>query len=97
MNTTVLPATSAPPAGPAASASGKLNGEMTAQTPYGRRTLEFSSPGPSDAERRLESVVLCHLVAVVVDQVGRLFDVADALETVLAGLVPHQRRRVPTG
>ena len=31
--TIVLPATSAPPAGPAASASGKLNGEMTAQTP----------------------------------------------------------------
>ena len=46
LNTTVLPATSAPPAGPAANASGKLNGEMTAQTPYGRSTLEFSSPGP---------------------------------------------------
>jgi hypothetical protein len=33
LNTTVLPATSAPPEGPAASARGKLNGEITAQTP----------------------------------------------------------------
>ena len=47
LNTTVLPATSAPPAGPAASASGKLNGEITAQTPCGRSTLRFSSLGPS--------------------------------------------------
>ena len=47
LSTTVLPVTSAPPAGPAASAIGKLNGEMTAQTPYGRRTLVFSSFGPS--------------------------------------------------
>ncbi len=33
LNTTVLPATIAPPAGPAANASGKLNGEITAHTP----------------------------------------------------------------
>ncbi len=32
-STTVLPATSAPPAGPPASAIGKLNGLMTAHTP----------------------------------------------------------------
>ena len=38
---------------PAESASGKLNGEITAQTPYGRSTLAFSSSGP-----RLPSLVL---------------------------------------
>ena len=47
LKTTVFPDASAPPAGPAASASGKLNGEMTAHTPYGRSTLRLSSPGPS--------------------------------------------------
>ena len=36
--TTVLPVTSAAPTGPPASAIGKLNGLMTAHTPYGRRT-----------------------------------------------------------
>ena len=41
LSTIVLPATSAPPAGPAARASGKLNGAITAHTPYGRRTLTF--------------------------------------------------------
>ena len=38
LSTTVLPATSAADDGPAASAIGKLNGLMTAHTPYGRRT-----------------------------------------------------------
>jgi hypothetical protein len=47
LKTTVLPATSAPPAGPAARASGKLNGEITAHTPYERSTLLLRSPGPS--------------------------------------------------
>src|SRR5512132_2930631 len=37
-NTTVLPATSAPEDGPPDSASGKLNGLITAHTPYGRIT-----------------------------------------------------------
>ena len=35
---TVFPVTSAAPAGPPASASGKLNGLMTAHAPYGLRT-----------------------------------------------------------
>ncbi len=43
LSTTVLPATSAPPAGPAASAMGKLKGLMTPQTPYGRITLRVVS------------------------------------------------------
>ena len=47
LKTTVLPATSAPPDGPAASARGKLNGAMTAQTPNGRITLKFCSPSVS--------------------------------------------------
>ena len=76
LNTTVLPATSAPPAGPAASASGKLNGEITAQTPYGRSTLEFSLVGAERAHLLLEAVVRLDLVAVVRHQVGRFFDVA---------------------
>ena len=33
LKTTVLPATSAPPLGPPASAKGKLKGEITTQTP----------------------------------------------------------------
>ena len=43
MRTTVFPAARAPPAGPAARAIGKLNGLMTPQTPYGRRTLRVVS------------------------------------------------------
>ena len=45
--TTVLPAASAPPAGPPDSANGKLNGLMTAHTPYGLstdRVCTVSSP-----------------------------------------------------
>ena len=38
LTTTVLPPSSAAPAGPQASAIGKLNGLMTAKTPCGRRT-----------------------------------------------------------
>ena len=38
LRTTVLPAISAAPVGPVASAIGKLNGLMTANTPCGRRT-----------------------------------------------------------
>ena len=45
LNTTVLPATSAAPMGPAASADGKLKGEITPNTPYGRSTeVLWSSP-----------------------------------------------------
>ena len=43
LNTTVLPATSAPPIGPAASAMGKLNGLITPHTPYGFITLRLCS------------------------------------------------------
>ncbi len=42
---TVFPAARAAPAGPAASAIGKLNGLITAHTPYGRSTLTFFSRG----------------------------------------------------
>ena len=42
-STTALPATRAPPIGPPARAMGKLNGLITAHTPYGRRTLRFDS------------------------------------------------------
>ncbi len=37
LKTTVLPPARAPADGPAESAIGKLNGLMTAKTPYGRR------------------------------------------------------------
>ena len=36
-----------------------------------------------------------HLVAVVLDEIRRLLDVAHAFEPVLARLVPHQRRELP--
>jgi hypothetical protein len=41
LKTTVLPVTSAAPAGPPASANGKLNGAITSHTPYGFMTLAF--------------------------------------------------------
>ena len=41
-----------------------------------------------------ESVVLLDLIAVVGHEVGAFFDVAHALEPVLADLVTHQRREV---
>jgi acetylornithine deacetylase/succinyl-diaminopimelate desuccinylase-like protein len=41
--TTVLPHTSAPLAMPTASANGKLNGQITGNTPYGRMTDTLSS------------------------------------------------------
>ena len=46
-STTELPATSAAPTGPPMSANGKLNGLITAHTPYGLRTVvvsTFASP-----------------------------------------------------
>ena len=46
--TTVLPAIIAPPAGPPASAIGKLNGLMTPKTPYGRRTDRVFSADDSE-------------------------------------------------
>jgi hypothetical protein len=45
--TTVLPATSAPALMPVRSATGKLNGPMTPNTPNGSRTLRLRSPGES--------------------------------------------------
>ena len=45
----MLPATSAPPIGPAASAIGKLNGLITPHTPYGRSTLRVYSLSDSRA------------------------------------------------
>ena len=84
LSTAVLPATSAAPSGPAASAIGKLNGEITAHTPYGRITSLVASRVDEPAHRQREPVVRLHLVAVVADEVGRLLDVAERLEPVLA-------------
>ena len=46
--TTVLPATSAPDAGPPARAIGKLKGLMTAHTPWGLRIDRVCSAGDSE-------------------------------------------------
>src|SRR5262249_32579834 len=46
------------------------------------------------AHRRVEALVLLHLVAVPADHLGRLLDVAERLETVLADLVRHERGQV---
>src|SRR5262245_46513857 len=90
----VFPATSAPPAGPAASASGKLNGAITAHTPYGQHARVFLTRAKR-SELQLEAFVLFDLIAVVLDQIRRLFDVTDALEAILAGLVAHQSGELP--
>ncbi len=46
LTTTVLPVTSAAAVGPPASASGKLNGAITTQAPYGRMTLRLRETTP---------------------------------------------------
>ena len=46
--TTVLPVIRAPDDGPPASANGKLNGEITAHTPWGRITETLVSPSESE-------------------------------------------------
>ncbi len=90
-STTVLPAIIAPPAGPPASAIGKLNGLMTPKTPYGRRTERVRSVGDREPIGLHEAVGLLELVAVVAQQVGGLLDVAEGLEPVLADLERHER------
>ncbi len=53
LNTTVLPATSAAPIGPPASAKGKLNGAMTIHAPQGLSTerLRLDQPGSGSSGR----------------------------------------------
>ena len=53
--------------------------------------------GAERAHLLFEAVVRLDLVAVVRHQVRRLFDVADAFEAVLAGLVAHDARTAPSG
>ena len=89
--TTVLPAISAPAAGPPASAIGKLKGLMTAHTPCGLRIAAGVLRRRERAHRLHEAVVALHLVAVVAQQVGRLLHVAQRLEPVLADLEGHER------
>ena len=68
LNTTVLPATSAAPVGPPASANGKLNGAITSPKPYGLSTRAVAADESCAAGRpgnRLhESLVGFHLVAI---------------------------------
>ena len=95
LNTTVLPATSAPPAGP-----GREREREVERRDHGPHAVRPQHAGVSlaRAERAhllLEPVVRLDLVAVVRHQVGRLLDVADAFEAVLAGLVAHDGRQLP--
>ena len=55
---------------------------------------EFGA-GSERPEPRREAVVLLHLETVVLHEVGRFLDVADALETVFPRFVSHQRRQLP--
>ena len=75
--------------GPAASADGKLKGEITPNTPYGRSTEVLWSSPVCDAWSVLERVVLDEPVAVVRDEVGALLHLADRLDAVLADLERH--------
>ena len=51
--------------------------------------------GPEDAERGFEPMMRRDLIAVVLDEIRRFLDVADAFEPVLAGFVTHERRQLP--
>ena len=90
LSTTVLPATSAPAAMPVTSATGKLNGPITPNTPNGRSTLAFVSSGGELPERDREAVVALDLRAVGLDQVDRLLHLGDRLRAALAGLERHR-------
>src|SRR4051812_1830579 len=79
---------------PVTSATGKLNGPMTPNTPNGRSTLRLRSPGESVPRGDLEPVVLHDLRAVSLDQVDGLLDLGDRLRARLAGLERHDRRHL---
>ena len=82
----------APPTiGPAARAIGKLKGLMTAKTPWGRRIERvWTVASPEVVHRVVVAVVVLHRLGVVADEVGRLLDLAERLEPVLADLDGHQ-------
>jgi hypothetical protein len=48
------------------------------------------------AESRAEAVMLLDLVAVIFDEIRRLFNIAHTFQPVLAGLVTHERGQLPT-
>ena len=52
-STTLLPVTSAAPAGPPASASGKLNGAITSHGPHGFMTLALTLANPATGSRAM--------------------------------------------
>src|SRR3954451_8297324 len=79
-----LPPRSAPVIIATESATGKLNGAITAKTPCGRSTQRVASEGA--AHRAVVTAVRRHLVAIVADEVDRLLDLADRLHARLADL-----------
>ena len=91
--TTVLPAISAALDGPVASAIGKLNGLTIANTPCGRSTERvWTAVSPRLPIGWSIPVVVLHGLGVIADQVGRLLDLAERLDPVLADLVALRRR-----
>ena len=94
----MLPAISAAPVGPVASAIGKLNGLMTAKTPCGRRIgSRMDGRVPEVAHRVVVAVVVLHRLRVVAEEVGGLLDLAERLDPVLADLDRHDRPSTPSG
>ena len=94
LTTTVLPVTSAAATGPPASAKGKLNGAITAQTPYGRITLRLRETVVLQRivrQRDVEAVVRLEIVGVEVEEVGGLLRLAQRLHAVLADLERERR------
>ena len=72
------------------SAIGKLNGLMTANTPCGRSTDRVWTVDVAEVVHRVVvAVVVLDRLGVVADQVGRLLDLAERLEPVLADLERH--------
>ena len=90
LSTTVLPATSAAPSGPAGERDREVERRDHRPHAVGAHHVRRGLGRVQPAHRLLEPVVVGDLVAVVADQVGRLLDVAERLEPVLAHLDGEQ-------
>ena len=98
LKTTVLPAISAAPVGPAASAIGKLNGLIDGEHAVRPEDRAGVDGGVAEvAHRVVVAAVVLRRLRVVADEVGRLLDLAERLEAVLADLDRHERASSPSG
>src|SRR5437879_4505312 len=93
LKTTVLPAIKAPAIIVVASDNGKLNGEITAQAPYGQDALTVLTR--NNALHRPDiALILLHQARVVVQEVYGFIGLGDCLVPILRNLVRHERSEV---